>query len=543
MAGDEWWKRIDPFPGNNLGKSGISGLDLGWKIETAVAKAVMRRSGQNSSGRDIDHEREKNEGLLYAPPPIHGSAAWALPAEVSQAGILRPPDSLEDPRSILLGVMRASSGSVLGQLHWDGEGHLLSVAPTRSGKATMQIVPNLVRYRGSCVVLDPKGELYRDTAAWRNANVGPVYRIAPFEPQTHGFNPLATVRSVADARALADLIMPDDPRAQDFFKKDAVAFLTALILFILDKAPPDRRNLAEVRRVTATGLDKFLSAVEAMARSTNPAIANAAGVVLGKSKDRSLPSLRDTLNTELSLWDDPGIARATATAEVDFHALKDRPATVYVTVPFDKIAAYAPFLKVLLTGALEAMVQNPTTPEIPVLFVLDEFLSLGPFPQFRDAIRTHAGAGVRLWFFLQDVPTLEEHYPKSWKAFFNTSVKTFFGTDETFTGQLVTDQLGAATVAYRSVSVTQNRSTSGGVFDLPTYSQGGSVSESVVFTGRPLLTPAEVVTILSRTYDDQTREGIILLRGLRPVRALLVPWFIGAKLKPRVVPPPPQLSR
>ncbi|WP_247565243.1 type IV secretory system conjugative DNA transfer family protein [Bradyrhizobium sp. 151] len=56
------------------------------------------------------------------------------------------------------------------------------------------------RYRGSAVVLDPKGELYDATSAWRAANVGPVYRIAPFDKEgdrktqgypRHGFNPLA----------------------------------------------------------------------------------------------------------------------------------------------------------------------------------------------------------------------------------------------------------------------------------------------------------------------------------------------------------------
>jgi type IV secretion system protein VirD4 len=537
MADDGWWKGIDPFP---LGKpgGGSGGSDIGWKIGTAVVKAVINRVSRNSPEAYTPEQQERNDRILQAPPPVHGSAAWALPAEVDAAGLLKGSAALDDPSSILLGVLRNAGGPVLGQLHWDGEGHLLSVAPTRSGKSTMQIVPNLLRYRGSCIVLDPKGELYWDTAAWRRTNVGPVYRIAPFERDTHGFNPLATVRTVADARALADLIMPDDPNAQDYFKKDAVSFLSALILFVLDMAPPERQNLAEVRMVTAAPMPKFLEVVTSMSRSKTPAIANAAGIVLGKSKDRGLPGLRDTLNTELSLWDDPGLAAATSAADVDFHSLKDRPTTVYVSVPFDKTAAYAPFLKVLLSGALEAMVQNTRVPDIPVLFVLDEFLSLGPFSRFRDAIRTHAGYGVRLWFFLQDLPTLEEHYPKSWKAFFNTTVKTFFGTDETFTGQLVSEQLGAATVAHLSTSVSRNESVTLPGLELPSTNRGGSVTGSVVLTGRPLLTPAEVVTVLSGVYEDHTRESVVLVRGVRPIRARLVPWFAGRELRSRMQPLP-----
>ncbi|WP_439402775.1 TraM recognition domain-containing protein [Bradyrhizobium sp. DASA03068] len=33
-----------------------------------------------------------------------------------------------------------------------------------------------------------------------------------------------------------------------------------------------------------------------------------------------------------------------------------------------------------------------------MLFILDEFLSLGHFADFRNAIQIHASAGVRLWF-------------------------------------------------------------------------------------------------------------------------------------------------
>jgi type IV secretion system protein VirD4 len=94
-------------------------------------------------------------------------------------------------------------------VHWDGDGHLLTLAPTRSGKSVTTIIPNLLRHRGSAVVLDPKGELYEATSAWRAANVGPVNRIASFDdgsdPKTsnfpkHGFNPLARIRSQHHAR-------------------------------------------------------------------------------------------------------------------------------------------------------------------------------------------------------------------------------------------------------------------------------------------------------------------------------------------------------
>lgn len=45
--------------------------------------------------------------------------------------------------------------------------HFLTVAPTRSGKGVSVIIPNLLRYRGNCIVIDPKGENAWLTAKYR----------------------------------------------------------------------------------------------------------------------------------------------------------------------------------------------------------------------------------------------------------------------------------------------------------------------------------------------------------------------------------------
>lgn len=509
----------------------------GPEVADAVKAAVL-------AGRDpkpiyswaerMKAEQAQREEQLQTPPPLHGSATWARPDELTR--FLKGRDGFDTPSSLLLGAyLEDGRADPTGFVHWDGDGHLLTVAPTRSGKAVAVIIPNLLRYRGSAVVLDPKGELYAATSAWRAANVGPVYRLAPFDAgdntataayPRHGFNPLTRIRSQADARAMAALMFPRDPKSAEFFAEDAVAFLTGLILFVLDEAPPERRTLAAVRQITSLPIPKFRSTVERMAKSSLTTVAEAANNVLGKSGDRGLPTLRDTLHSKLALWSDEAILSVIKRHDFDFEGLKDRPATVYVQVPLDLIQPYAPFLKVLLKSALDAMLRNPAMPKVPVLFVLDEFLALGPFPEFRDAIRTHAGAGVRLWFFLQDVGTLEEHYPRaSWRPFLNTAVKLFFGVNDPFTADLVGRYLGQATVAYRTTSSGSNVSAQLGSLDHDgSAGLNLSASEGIAFVGRPLLTPDEVMALLSDWKGDGWRFGIVHLPGPRPFKVCLVPY-------------------
>jgi type IV secretion system protein VirD4 len=251
---------------------------------------------------------------------------------------------------------------------------------------------------------------------------------------------------------------------------------------------------------------------------------------------RGAGNLRDTLHSKLSLWSDPALLAVTDRNDVDFARLKDETATVYITVPLNLLEPYGPFVKVLLKAALDAMQENPAKPKYPVLFVLDEFLSLGPFADFRNAIRTHASAGVRLWFFLQDMGTLEEHYPgTAWHAFLNTSVKQFFGTDDPFTAELIGRYLGNQTVAYRSRQTGGNVSAQmGNWFENGSAGVSLSSGESIQFLGRPLLTPDEVMAQVSDWHGDGTRTGIVHIRGPRAFKVRLVPFDKSPTCRARI---------
>lgn len=518
----------------------------GAETAEAVIQAII--AGRNTApiierAERLKREKEERDALLANPPPLHGSAAWASQDQLKP--FLKDRADFDNPRSIVLGTYVPQGSSEPKFVHWDDEGHLLTLAPTRTGKSVTTIIPNLLRYRGSAIVFDPKGELYEKTSAWRRDNVGPVYRIAPFDdgsdPATegfprHGLNPLAEVRSQRDARAIAQLMFPKDPNASEFFNDDAASFLTAVIQYILKVAPEHLRNFATVREAVSAPLDKFSKLVAKMRTSAIPSVREAADNVLGKSKDRGLPNLRDTLHSKLSLWSDPEVVALTDRDDFRFSSLKDQAATVYITVPFRLIEPYAPVLKVILKSALDGTSETQRKPKYPVLFVLDEFLSLGPFNEFRSAIRTHASAGVRLWFFLQELGELQRHYPgTAWQAFFNTSARQFFGIDDQFTAGVIAEALGNQTLAYRSTQAGSNTTA-----QLGSWSEDGSAGvaisqgESIQFVGRPLMSPDEIMAELSGWQSSGTRRGIVHLRGARPFKVELVPFDYSETCKARI---------
>jgi type IV secretion system protein VirD4 len=189
---------------------------------------------------------------------------------------------------------------------------------------------------------------------------------------------------------------------------------------------------------------------------------------------------------------------------------------------------FAPWLRVVIKSALDAMTINRTVPEIPVLFVMDEFLQLESFPEAIRAMRTLAGSGVRLWFFLQDVPGLEKYYPDDWKAFFTCAVRQYFGMNDHFTAEMLSRAIGNETRAHLNVSSGGNMTASQGSSPWEGGNSGFSVntSESVQLLGRPLLSPDELTAKLSSWNGQGWRSSILQIAtaGARPIDADLLDY-------------------
>lgn len=514
----------------------------GPEVAEAVENAIKAGKDHERILRQAERDRMakvSRDDILRAPPPLHGSARWASEQDLQR--MLKGAEAYDAPRSILLGTWHdPEAGYQNRHLHWDGDGHLMTVAPTRSGKARTTIIPNLLRYRGSAVVIDPKGELYAATSKWRRENVGPVYRLAPFDsgndPTTagfprHRFDPLAHAHRDADMLALAQLMFPRDPKAPEFFGNDAVTFMQGLMAFVREREGPDTRNLATVIDTAFWSTRDLLDmARDVLVPSGITAAVDAGRTLLDKDPLKGLPNLTDSLRTKLRMcWRDSQLAASMQGNDFSFGELKDRPATIYIEVPFDDMQTFAPWLRVVIKCALDAMVRNRTVPEIPVLFVLDEFLQLESFPEALRAMRTLAGAGVRLWFFLQDQAGLEEHYPDSWKAFFTCAVRQYFGTNDQFTAEMLSRALGQETKAHLNVSSGGNMSAQQGSSPWEAGNSGFSTntSESVQLVGKPLLAPDEVTAKLAAWCGDGSWRSSILqiaAAGGRPIEAALIDY-------------------
>jgi type IV secretion system protein VirD4 len=440
----------------------------------------------------------------------HGSARFATNKEVAP---------LTQTGS---GLLIGRDGKTGKPLRYDGPVHLLTMAPTRTGKGVGTIIPNLLTADRSVICIDPKGENARSAGRARQ-RFGPVHILDPFgvtgQPSA-AFNPLNTLDPFGldvaeDASTLADALVFDEPgtAGEAHWNEEAKALIAGLILHIVTDEPHDRRSLATLRDYLTRAPAAFAALLSDMQASTAAAglVARAANRHLGKA-DREAAGVLSAAQRHTHFLDSPRMTAVLGRSDFRFSDLKRRNVSVFLVLPPDRLSTYSRWLRLLVTQSLLDMASDPVKPEAPVLYLLDEFAALGHLAPVERAMGLMAGYGVQLWPILQDVHQLRATYGQKAGTFLsNAGVLQVFGVNDHDSAHLVSDLLGQETVVFQTMSRALDSEQSG-------------ISYGVQHTARPLLTPDEVRNL------PQNVE-LLFLAGQRPIVAAKLAYYADPEFR------------
>jgi type IV secretion system protein VirD4 len=427
----------------------------------------------------------------------HGSARWGDPAV------------LEQPAGVLVGRHDRAL------LRLDGEGHVLTVAPTRSGKGVSCVIPNLLDHPGSALVTDPKGENYAVTAAWREKHGHVVQALDPFDlvQGCGAYNPLSlvdvsSIDAADDARMLADmLVLPEGKEGeQTFWNEEARGLLTGLILHAASSPESQCRTLPHVRALLTLPPDSFNELLTDMSKSdaAGGLVARAAARILQKA-DRERSGVISTAQSHTHFLDSRRMARVLSCSTFDFRALKTGRMTVYLVLPPDRLDSYARWLRLMIACGLLAVERTPGQPSPRILFLLDEFAHLRRMQPVQRDIGLAGGYGVRFWLVLQDLSQLRATYAESWPTFLaNVDLLQAFGTSDWETAEYLSKMTGDSTI--RVASENHSTGISRGRNAQRQQGSGWSMQEK----GRRLLFPDEV----RRLPRDRQ---LVFIKGTEPL--------------------------
>lgn len=351
--------------------------------------------------------------------PLHSGAHWLTADELKSS---RYYSTQPTPHSLILGYHPERGDAV----YFNGHESLITIAGAGAGKSQTQVIPNLFRYKGSAIVLDIKGELWKATAGYRAKNFGPVFRFDPvsLDGQSHRYNPFDAIsrtpeQAVIECMRLALQMIPENPETKDpYWENSARTYLGCFAAVLALRAPKERRNLFGLAEILYFPLDKNPTSDMHKVLTAMRDLGNAHRLL-------SLTGTSDGIRTGLGNKDVQSIfniARGCLTsfttgARLDkLLATSDwRPedfrkragTTLYITLSSQDLAVFAPLVRILIQQHADILLRQQVNPDdLPITFFLDEMPQLGNFKSILTLQNVGRSSGLRLWMFAQTVGQL-----------------------------------------------------------------------------------------------------------------------------------------
>ena len=501
----EWWFSYDAYAPRIFDTGGaIAGGSGLVAVVVAIAMSVWR-------------SRQSKLVTTY------GSARWAETADIRKAG-------LDKPAGVFLGLHRGQ------YLRHEGPEHVLTFAPTRSGKGVGLVVPTLLSWPASAVIHDIKGENWHITAGWRS-RFSHCLLFNPTDPKSAAYNPLLEVRrgahEVRDVQNIADILV--DPEGalerRNHWEKTSHALLVGAILHVLYAG--EDKTLRGVANFLSDPACPFELTLHRMMTTRHlgdvphPVVASAAREVLNKS-DNERSGVLSTAMSFLGLYRDPTVAEVTSRCDWRIADLiaSDHPVSLYLVVPPSDISRTKPLVRLILNQIGRRLTESLDGSDgiarrHKLLLMLDEFPALGRLDFFETALAFMAGYGIRSFLIAQSLNQIDKAYGQNHSILDNCHVRVTFATNDERTAKRISETLGTATELRAQRNYAGHR--------LAPWL--GHLMVSRQETARPLLTPGEVMQL---PPDD----AVVMVSSVAPIRAKKLRYYADANFKRRVLPPP-----
>lgn len=391
---------------------------------------------------------------------------------------------------------------------YEHERHAILFGPSGAGKFTRFLAVNLLSDcmdDRSVIVIDPKGEAAAVTAWHRAVNLKHDVKILdPFgklkealgrshDPlhrkmlesgmaESAGFNPLAALdpgtpenpnpNFYDDAAALGEALIKIEGSKESHWPESAQGLVVGLLMWEKLRNG-DNANLENVRELL-TEADDFenigteerpvwrqvkglsLTAAHMVEKGNTEALFDIGGFEIASLADRfkkatpEIVSIRSTADTQ-TRWILSRRMRENLKAEdsIDFAQIKERPTTVYVILPAERLRTHSVWLRLVLVSALRALYRPGG---LLTTMLIDEMAALGHLGPLEDAFGLVRGYRVQLVGILQDLAQLKALYQERWESFLaNAGLVQGLTPNDLTTADWMSRRAGETTVWARSV--------------------------------------------------------------------------------------------
>jgi type IV secretion system protein VirD4 len=470
-----------------------------------------------------------------------GTARWATTRELKKLGLIT-----EEPDGVILGQSKDAKGVItgsdsfrikrFGSLISDNSAyHAIVVGATGSGKGVGVIMPTLLTWKESVMIVDPKGESYGYTAGYRSTFSEVFY----FDPtitveeakERHikpcHINPLdfipRTPEAVAEIGNMCLAIHPNQSK-EPFWDKLPRMMLEMLIGHVLikgkKKSIPEAASIIMTTEKYETIFENILNAYEdepvpksdplsPVAEMVQNNAAHFFNMATGQNDEQLLTHI-STVKGDLGIYTNPASAEILSHSDFSLNDIMDseKPISIYMCIPVKQIERIMPMFKLIYSLILKSFLGRDQKHKHKLLMLLDEFSQFKKFETIAEQIPFVRSYGIKIMAFIQSISQLNEYYGADGaKALMdNFQLKVYLRATSPETTEYFERQLGKETLLMKKTSFSHNRKSQG----------VESYSESTSEQGRSLLTAEEILNL-------PLYEMIIFRPGMYP--------YLGKKIQ------------
>ena len=445
--------------------------------------------------------------LTHRTTPLHGAARFANPAEISEAGLF-------GEQGIIVGKVGRR------YLIYGGQEFVLLAAPTRSGKGVSLVLPNLLNYHDSVVVLDIKLENFSYSSKFRRQHGQEVYLFNPFgqDQRSHRWNPLDAVPRdphlrVGEIQAIGQVLYPTEQVKEAFWNESARNLFLGLCLYLMD-TPTLPCTLGELlREASGKGqpIKDYLQGLMTQRVIGEPPLSEDCTGALHRfctTSDNTMAGILATFTAPLTIFSNPIVDAATSATEIDLSAVRKRRMSIYVGIPANRLSDASLLVNLFFSqlihhNTVELPATNPALKYHCVLF-LDEFPAIGRVEILAKAVGFLAGYNIRIVPIIQSLSQLASIYgEKDARTFVtNHACQVIFAPREQQDANEYSQMLGTYTAKALSTGMSQPRGWG--------QARQASTSSNLSDHARPLMLPQELKEL------GPTRQ-IVSLSNTKPI--------------------------
>ena len=333
---------------------------------------------------------------------------------------------------------------------------ILTVGGMGTGKTANLIMPNLLTADNcSLVITDTSGEIFEQTAGYLSSVGYDIKILNLIDPtQSHGYNPLANVRSFSDAERIAHIIThARGGQSKEPIWDEGAKRLIRIIVRALKNSPEgETASLTDVHRwlnyfdahlPNEKGGGKFDKFIVENTLEDQATFEDYQGFTT-TAPEKMMLSFVSTAATALSLVGNTDIAQVLRRNDFDFAAMKERKTAVYVMVRQQDMGAFSFILSLFYTELCNTLLQDRAG-TLPVYMFLDEFGHL-KIPGFETFATTARKYKVGFWLIVQSLAQLVEQYGHNGARTILGGIGTesYFGGMDLETARDISGRLGTA---------------------------------------------------------------------------------------------------